>query len=85
MQKWEVYTKKRTQKVTDSDLLQARRRQRRELIPYICGFSRGDLNVRVKALTSNSCSEATNIGNKLSSLAVFGGWSDIRNLLDKKI
>ena len=30
-------------------------------IPYICDFSRCRLNVRVKALASNLCSEATNM------------------------
>ena len=46
MQIWEVYTGKRTQKKTDSDLPQQRRRLRRKLIPYICDFSRGVLNTR---------------------------------------
>ena len=30
-------------------------------IDHICGFSRGRLNVRVEALASNLCSEATNM------------------------
>ena len=54
------------------------RRQKREPIPYICDFSRGGLNVRVNALVSNPCSEATNIGDRLSFLADCGYWYKIR-------
>ena len=39
-------------------------------IPYICDFSRGSLNARLYVLASNLCSEATNIGDRLSSVAV---------------
>ena len=38
--------------------------------PYICDFSRGGLNTRLYTLVSKPCSEATNIGARLSSGAV---------------
>ena len=44
--------------------------QQREPIPYICDFSRGGLNTRLYTLVSKPCSEATNIGARLSSGAV---------------
>ena len=47
-----------------------RRRPRRESNPYICDFSRGGLNTRLYTLVSKPCSEATNIGARLSSGAV---------------
>ena len=37
---------------------------------YICDFSRGGLNTRLYTLVSKPCSEATNIGARLSSGAV---------------
>ena len=40
---------------------EAERTNNRSPILYICDFSRGVLNVRLNALTSNTCSEATNI------------------------
>ena len=43
--------------------------QQREPIPYICDFSRGGLNTRLHTLVSKPCSEATNIGDRLSLLA----------------
>ena len=42
------------------------RRTKREPSPYICDFSRGGLNVCVEALASKPCSEATDIGDRLS-------------------
>ena len=39
---------------------------------YICDFSRGGLNTRLYTLVSKPCSEATNIGYRFSSRAVFG-------------
>ena len=52
------------------NLPQAKRRPRRESSPYICDFSRGGLNTRLYTLVSKPCSEATNIGARLSSGAV---------------
>ena len=39
-------------------------------IPYICDFSRCGLNTRLHTLVSKPCSEATNIGYRLSLEAV---------------
>ena len=47
-------------------------------IPYICDFSRGGLNTRLHTLVSKPCSEATNIGDRLSLLADCGCWYKIR-------
>ena len=42
----------------------------RESSPHICDFSRGSLNTRLCTLVSKPCSEATNMGARLSSGAV---------------
>ena len=42
----------------------------RESSPHICDFSRGGLNTRLCTLVSKPCSEATNMGARLSSRAV---------------
>ena len=47
-------------------------------IPYICDFSRGGLNTRLHTLVSKPCSEATNIGDRLSLRADCGCWHKIR-------
>ena len=47
-------------------------------IPYICDFSRGGLNTRLHTLVSKLCSEAANIGDRLSFLADCGYWYKIR-------
>ena len=52
-------------------------RPQREPIPYICDFSRGGLNTRLYMLVSKSCSEATNIGDRLSLRAVY--WMQEQN------
>ena len=41
-----------------------------ESSPHICVFSRGGLNTRLCTLVSKPCSEATNMGARLSSGAV---------------
>ena len=46
-------------------------------IPYICDFSRGGLNTRLYMLVSKPCSEATNIGDRLSLRAVY--WMQEQN------
>ena len=51
---------------------------KREPIPYICDFSRGGLNTRLHTLVSKLCSEAANIGDRLSFLADCGYWYKIR-------
>ena len=52
------------------NLPQAKRRPRRESSPHICDFSCGGLNTRLYTLISKPCSEATNMGARLSSGAV---------------
>ena len=47
-------------------------------ITYICDFSRCGLNTRLHTLVSKPCSEATNIGDRLSLLADCGYWYKIR-------
>ena len=47
-------------------------------ITYICDFSRGGLNIRLHTLVSKLCSEAANIGYRLSFLADCGYWYKIR-------
>ena len=54
-------------------------------IKHICDFSRCRLNARVKALASNLCSEATNIGYGLSLGAVFGCLSKFRIYFEKDL
>ena len=61
-----------------SNLPQATGRPQREPILYICDFSRGGLNTRLHTLVSKPCSEATNIGDRLSLLADCGCWYKIR-------
>ena len=60
-----------------SDLPQATGRPQKEPIPYICDFSRGGLNTRLYMLVSKPCSEATNIGDRLSLRAVY--WMQEQN------
>ena len=54
----------------NSDCRRQRKRSQRETIPCICDFSRCGLNTRLHTLVSKPCSEATNIGARLSSGAV---------------
>ena len=56
--------------IDEWNLSKEKRRLRREDNPYICDFSRGGLNTRLYTLVSKPCSEATNIGARLSSGAV---------------
>ena len=63
--------------IDEWNLSKEKRRLRREDNPYICDFSRGGLNTRLYMLVSKSCSEATNIGDRLSLRAVY--WMQEQN------
>ena len=61
----------------NSGLPQAKETHTLNKINDICDFSRGGLNTRLYMLVSKSCSEATNIGDRLSLRAVY--WMQEQN------
>ena len=67
---WDCQSAEYTMKLNNSDLPQAKETLAGNKRTYICDFSRCGLNTRLYTLVSKPCSEATNIGARLSSGAV---------------